>query len=509
MLLIGLDAAEATLVERWREDGSLPCLARLRAEGVYGRLAPPDGVLVGLPWPSFFTGMPVSEHGLYKYLIWAPERMTEVRPDPEILPLEPFWRRLGADGPRVVAMDVPLVYAPDPFPGVEVAGWATHERLTPPGTHPAGLAGRIEARFGPAPFFEEVHHRLGLGRLLEERDALIEATDRAAGLAAHLLESEPWELGIVCFSATHRAGHKLWSEAGSTGAGTPEERAAFGGALRDVYAAADRAVGRLLELVGPDTTVIAFALHGMGPNGSLVDLLPEMVDAVLSEGDAAARTSWLEQVRDSVPLAWRDEVKRRLPPPVQDRLSAFWRTARLDWSRTRAFCLAADLHGYIRINLRGREAEGIVEPGAEYDGLCRELAEGLLSFVDVRTGEPVVKRVLRRDEIYPRGRRADYLPDLTVVWDDRPAAERDEIRSERFGSVRWPTPGAYPDGRSGNHRSEGFAVARGRGFGQGSLRGATMLDLAPTALDLLGLAPLPGMVGRSWRGARRSEAKRT
>jgi len=504
LLMIGLDAAEPRLVERWTDDGTLPNLAKLRSEGAYGRLAPPDAVGLGPPWPSFYTSTPASVHGLYTYVIWSPERMTEVRPTPETLPLRPFWRELGPDGPRVIAIDVPLVHAPRPFRGIEVSGWATHEHFGPMRAYPPGVETRLEARFGPPPMPREVHAGVDLRRLLEERDVLVDATDRAAEMSVALFDDEPWELGIACFSAAHRGGHKLWGEAGSTGRGTREDRSEFASALRDVYVAVDRAVGRMLSVAGPETSTLVFSLHGMGPNGSLVNLLPEMVSLILDPGSGAADGgSWLERARRAVPRRWRDRLKRSMPMSLQDRLSSFWRTDRLDWSRTRAFCLAGDLHGFIRVNVRGRERDGIVEPGAEYDDLCERLAEGLSTFVDPRTGNPVVARVIRRDELAPdHGPRAD-IPDLTVVWEDRPAAERDEIVSEPFGSVRWPTPGAYADGRSGNHRSEGFGLLSGAGIAAGALSpDAGVLDLAPTALDLLGLDPLPGMYGRSLlRGA--------
>jgi len=501
--MIGLDAADADLVERWSDDGTLPNLARLRARGSYGRLSGPDDVSLGPPWPSFYTGTPTSVHGLYTYVIWSPDRMTEIRPDPEVIPLEPFWRGFAPGGPRVVAMDVPLVYAPRPFHGVEVTGWGTHEHLGPTASHPPDLARRIEARFGRSPLPPEVHAQVELHRLLEERDLLVDGTRRAEAAATHLLRTEPWDLGIVCFSATHRAGHKLWSEAGSTGRATTEERSAFRGALRDVYVAVDRAVGSVMELADPSTTLVVFSLHGMGPNCSLVGVLPQMVAQVLDGDGAAQRAStWLDTLRRAVPRRWRDRVKRNLPVPVQDRMASFWRTTRLDWSRTRAFCLAGDLHGFIRLNVRGREARGIVEPGAEYENLCVRLADGLRTFVDGETDRPVVSRVLRRDEIHPSNQEAADLPDLTVVWTDRPASERGHIRSDRFGSVHWPVPGGYPDGRSGNHRPEGFVVMRGPGFGPGALSAdVTLLDLAPTVLDLLGLAPQSRMSGRILRPA--------
>ena len=42
-------------------------------------------------------------------------------------------------------------------------------------------------------------------------------------------------------------------------------------------------------------------------------------------------------------------------------MTAYWRMGKIDWSATKVFNLVADLQGYIRINLKGREVEGIVE----------------------------------------------------------------------------------------------------------------------------------------------------
>jgi predicted AlkP superfamily phosphohydrolase/phosphomutase len=174
---------------------------------------------------------------------------------------------------------------------------------------------------------------------------------------------------------------------------------------------------------------------------------------------------------------------------LQDRLSTFWRTGRSDWSKTRAVSLTADVHGYVRINVRGREALGIVEPGEEYDRTCAEIADGLKSFVDSDTGEDVVAEVVRIDELFPGGGRRDALPDLIVRWAPSPCADTRSIESPRFGTIAWPTPGKNPNGRSGNHTGEGFLFAAGDGISPGSSLGpeAHILDLPPTILEILGV----------------------
>jgi predicted AlkP superfamily phosphohydrolase/phosphomutase len=168
-----------------------------------------------------------------------------------------------------------------------------------------------------------------------------------------------------------------------------------------------------------------------------------------------------------------------------------------DWSATRAFCVVADLQGYVRINLQGREAAGIVQPGREYDALCEEIVAGLQTFVDADTGEPVVRDAARCDALYPGGARLGELPDLSFRWATTPVSQQRAIVSPRFGTIELPTPGHNENGRSGNHRPEGFLIASGAGFSAGStLANADILDLAPTAYARLGLPRPSALRGR-------------
>lgn len=160
--------------------------------------------------------------------------------------------------------------------------------------------------------------------------------------------------------------------------------------------------------------------------------------------------------------------------------------------------MVADLQGYVRLNVVGRERDGTVKPGAEYSALCDRIAEGVASFVDSETGAPLVEQVACAEEIYPEGPRRALLPDLVVRWAATPAATHSAVLSPRFGEIPWPTPGVHPTGRSGNHRDEGFVVASGPAFRAGGrFAGRHIVDLAPTAYDLLGLEPPAGGRGRS------------
>ncbi len=501
VLMIGLDAAEITLIERWMDEGALPNLSKIREQGSFARLTSTAKWLVGSCWPSFYTGTPPSTHGMYHYLVWRPEMMRSERPSPDWMPMEPFWRDLEKVDRRAVVIDAPLTYAPPAFDGVEIAGWATHETLEAPSSHPPELIDRITRTFGTPPLGLEQINLSSAHELIAVRDECIRTTELASEAGIRLMGEEPWDLFLICFAATHRGGHQLWDQRNLIGEASPRERETLTGALKDIYVACDAAVGRLIEAAPGDPVTMVFSLHGMGPNTARADIMREMLERVLEGNGETAKPLGVQRsarlLRGLVPLRWRTAVKTALPMAVQDRLTLFWRTGGIDWASTRAFVPFGDLEGYVRINLRGREAAGIVEPGAESDALMADIAEGLLTFVDEDTGEPVVAEVERSDRVFPEGPRRHNLPDLIVRWSPRPAAGHRRITSTRYGSVYWPTPGYPAQGRSGNHWPDGFLMARGDGIpASGDTIGADILDLAPTIIDLLDVPVPPEMMGR-------------
>lgn len=507
-LLIGFDSATPAILERGMDEGWLPNMARLRERGTYGRLRSTSDWLVSSPWPSFSLGVPPNEHGCYHFLQWRPDAMALRRNDPSSMIREPFWRELATLGFQVVTLDVPYTHAPLAANGtVELSGWATNEIIFPPYAQPEWLGrmaretyGRSLRRAGEGLAFERYSPR-PIEDLLRMRDQLVEITDRASRLSVEVMDRAPWDLFLTAFGAVHRAGHLFWSGSSVEGEGGSETDRVVQGALRDVYVGIDEAVGRVVDAAGGDVTVIVFGLIGMSHNTSRTDLLPTMLARILSDDPGATpqhdKIGLAKRLRRAVPLKWRHAIKAALPLVVQDRLSTFWRAGRVDWGQTRAFSLMADVNGYVRINLRGREARGVVEPGEEYDRLCTEIIEGLLEFTDADTGEPVVDEVRRSDELFGSGERLDVLPDLIVRWSATPSAATRSITAPRFGSIPWPTPGKNPNGRSGNHTAEGFVLASGEGIPGGSLLPGNrhILDLPPTVLSLLGAEPFSYMTG--------------
>ncbi len=162
----------------------------------------------------------------------------------------------------------------------------------------------------------------------------------------------------------------------------------------------------------------------------------------------------------------------------------FW--PNVDWSKTKAYSMGL---GEIYVNLKGREGRGTVAPGAEYERVRKEIADGLLAVVDPKTGEHPVSRVFTREEAYGAF-DADVIPDLFVT-------NSLGYRVSWQSSLGVVTPEMFEDNKqvwSGDHCSLDPGLVPGILFSSRKLdpgRPAAIADVPATILKALGVPP-PG-----------------
>jgi predicted AlkP superfamily phosphohydrolase/phosphomutase len=160
----------------------------------------------------------------------------------------------------------------------------------------------------------------------------------------------------------------------------------------------------------------------------------------------------------------------------------------VDWTRTQAFSIGS--FGQVYVNLAGVRPQGIVRPGAEYEELKDRITREALALRDPRTGEPLVERVYRREEIYS-GLYTDRTPDLLVQsrgWEYMAFGHADFGSNKLVESIV---------GLSGHHRPDGVLILSGAGVKSGArLNNASILDLTPTILHTMGVAVPREMDGR-------------
>jgi predicted AlkP superfamily phosphohydrolase/phosphomutase len=498
-MVLGIDGATFDLVDAWAAEGRLPNLARLMREGARGPL---ESTVIpnSFPgWTSCTTGVNPAKHGIFNALIRKrlhEYRMTVV--NARDIRYERIWQTLSREGKRVGVLNVPCSYPP-----VEVNGFLIGGMLSPSVdsdfTHPPGLMREIIAETGDY-VIDLQSKRIPRDQM---RDELLHSVDRRGDAIDYLLRTRDLDFGFFVFTETDRAQHYFWADMDpSHPAHTPERGERFGDVIRRVYERVDVQIGRILERVGTETQVFVVSDHGFGSqpynvyinryladrgflkltrSESLGDELRESAKGVLD------RVGLLDVARRSKRLVLGDPEAVALASDLKDGQLATKRSNidriidGVDWSRTVAYALVP--RG-VRINLKGREPGGIVDP-SRYDQVRDEVIASLetLTFPD---GERVFDRVFKREDVMS-GPYLELAPD--IVTSMRVGVPACHLEPKEVFSVN--------TGATGSHTDWGVLIAWGPGIAAGTpAPPAQLQDITPTALYALGVPIYDDMDGR-------------
>lgn len=484
LALISFDAPSVSLLDRLCEEGALPRMAELRASGRTVPLSTPAGRFPAGAYPTVWSGVPLERHGLYYPFMWDASsqriRTAETFPTPPSM-----WESIARVGARSLVVDAYESQPPSSIEGVCLNGWQfTNRVVLRPWSSPRDARGDLERRFGSAGRAEEVFGEPDGRRLRNLAATLAHAPDRLAELVVATIGEVRPDLLVCGLSSVHLAGHQLTDPAAVLARMDDGLRRDLDGALERVYIAADRALGRVVDALPPAADLVVFAVHGMALDAARTDLLAGMLEAVLTgvpARDAGARGAW--GFRAAVPASLRGRIGDLLPDRMATELAARLELRRVDWAATRAFVVPSDAQGLIRLNVRGRERNGVVDPG-EAAAVAAEIREGLESFT-LESGKSAVAGVDAVSSLAgAEGDPSSLLPDLVVRWSGEPTHRGERLASPRFGTVRRPGAGS---GRSGNHTDDAWAlVVPGSGQSRGGAQG-DICDIAATALARFGL----------------------
>ena len=452
LAVLSFDSVSAPLVDELLSEGRLPHLADVRRRGRNIELREE---LPGAAYATLYTGRRLAEHGLYYPLQWSAAAQATL-PWNELQAAEmerhSVYRRLAAHGSRVLVLD-PSECAPHAVEGgVLVSGLQIRSRILLSEWSRPESALRELAQ-GRAPRVDEVFGQATIAQLLGIRPHLLDAPGRLAAGACRLLRERAFDLVSITFTACHQAGHLLYDTSLAAGRATDAEVLELRGALADVYARADAALGQVLERLPPRADVMVLSPKGMEANSARTDVLGGMIDLVLGQGrrgHGSTQASPLWLLRSALPLSCRASLAAALPESLVNALTGRLETLGRDWGRTRAFAPPCDSLGFVRFNLRGRERRGSVPP-QQAPELAAEIREGLLSFEDMggeADGAPSVARVETASARLGTEALPESMPDLFVHWSRTPTARLRGVRSARFGEVLRRDVGT---GRSGNH----------------------------------------------------------
>lgn len=491
LAVVSLDATDPGRLDRLVGEGRMPNLAGMRERGRDHRVEVPR--LLQLMEPAtFYTlamGVPAETHGCCLPFAWDPRAM-RMRPGEAPAPLA-VWDRMTRAGRRSLVIDAYEIPEPADIEGAFIRGLQHRNRVSVPrADRPRGLGRDARKALGPPPVLNEIYGRPSAAKLRRERAGFLRGALRPAEAVELLLPRVEPDLLWVTMLSPHVAGHRFWNLSQASG-----DTDGLEGTLDDVYAAADEGLGRIAAALPDDSDLLVCSPVGMAENNSRIDLLEGMVGSV-AHGDAR-RPSRVWRIRGRVPGGVRERAADLMPERVALNLMLRMATPRRDWSQCRVICLPSDPNGYLRLNLRGREAAGTLSK-ADAAPFVETLREELMAFEDVEGG-PAVAGVHDLFTDVKGGEldsEVDHLPDVLVEWVGTPATHVSGVTSPRHGTIRRAGGAGGPTGRSGGHVADAWVVAvPGRGSRTADGRPAQLEDVVATACARLGV-DAEGVAGR-------------
>lgn len=496
LVIIGIDAADPDLMLRWAAEGYMPTLASLMKRGCWGPLVGQELICEHGIWVSICSGLSRRQHGYYYFRQLKPGTYDLQNVTGAQIDAPPFWSYLQGTGQRVAIIDVPDAYPIKNLPGVQLIDWATHNPPPAPSAEPVSLLKDVRRIFGPQ---IKIHEKL---RSTFEDDQriyrqLIERVGKKGALCRKLLEGNDADLVVAFFAESHTGTHQFWKyHRAAEQNGVDAEVNELTYAVRNIYAAIDSQIKLLLEQLPEQANVFIVSSIGMEdhyPTTYLIeDFCRQLGYQATPNGTTKRSMSPIDLLRRAVPERLRVALSQYLPREKREGLLADQFRRATDWQRTTAFAIPSAYMSYVRVNLRGREPQGIVEPGAEYETVLKRLTSDLEQLVDPLTGQRAVREVTRAKDVFGEA-SLETLPDLFVAWE--PCAYFRERVVHPKTELTQREPEFF---RDSDHTQQGLIVAAGPGIhAQGVLPDISPLDLAPTFLSLLGEPQPPKLQGKS------------
>jgi len=475
VVVIGLDGATFDLLRPMAQQGLLPNLERLMREGTAQVLRSTYPPLTAPAWTSFMTGVNPGKHGVFAFQRHLNARLEREWVNGRTIRSPRLWQIVGDHDLRVGVMNVPLTYPPSPVNGFLVTGM-----LTP----------SIDYDFAyPAELMDELRNMgyiVDLRIKLKEREVRTESQIRELvrdlrrvllkreEAIYRLLESRPCHFFMVMFETPDRIQHFAWHYIEEILAG--ERRTEVHREIAACYQELDRVIGGLVAHVGTEATFFFLSDHGFCHLHTRVHL-----DQWLAEQGLLRYTRGKATVRKRLKHRMQT-LKRFIPRRLLLRgRRAFAVLKIIDWEHTQVYS-GRSFENALYVNLKGREPQGVVEPGEPYERLREQLRQALLALHDPSTGQQVVKAAYLREEVYD-GPYLERAPDLLFELVDGYETTSEVSPQGIF------TPGR--DEGAGFHNMDGIFIAWGRLVQQGADLGQIAIpDLAPTILYAMGL-PVP------------------
>jgi len=525
VFIVGIDGGTLNLVKPWAEQGKLPTFARIMQNGVSGKLMSTIQPISASAWSSFATGKNPGKHGILDFVRSTPFSYKVQFVNASARDGKTLWRILSESGATVGVMNVPVTFPPEQVNGFLIAGMLSPS-LGSGFTFPDGLLKEINAKVDKYIIDVDVPNISGGDKREIFLNKAMESLKIRRDTMRYLYLKRKPDFFCVAFTESDRISHNFWKymdsfsslssppytggkergDGGNIDKKTPSsiselEKEKYGDAILNLYIELDIILAEILSMIDDDTTLYIISDHGFGPVHKTVSVhrwlchhgFMKMKKEALGFGKMT--DGFVRKFQEILPPGAKGFVKKWMPFLANTAVSQASYSG-IDWSQTRAYPVGH--FSDIFINVAGRQPEGIVQPGSEYEKLRDEITEKLYEFKDPDDNSNVVERVYKREELY-HGKYLENMPDLIIGWQDYKYLRMFNFPPSDDESMIWtipPTLSLLWD-RTGAHNPNGIFMAIGPNIKAGAqVEGTNIMDIAPTVLYEHGIPVPDDMDGR-------------
>jgi predicted AlkP superfamily phosphohydrolase/phosphomutase len=452
-------------------------------------------------WTSFSTAQEPGSHGIFDFQQFVPGTYDLAPTNGAMRRARTVWEYLNDLGLTVGLYNLPWMYPPPELNGYCVCGFDAPD-INPRAVHPPALSRELHDAVPGISLAAEFLKKRGGEYDVEALRRQVRVNVEAAKL---LLTRHPVDVCLLTFMLLDQVAHFFYYA-------DPTERGS--GEIADVLLAVhqwvDEGIGEILDLIPPECLVIGVSDHGVAPTTLHVNIARALADAGLL---ALAAPGTARYQRAGRPASRGTPLKRLLSSVLPQSLWLRLRRARharrsrerfaaVDWSRTKAFSWGN--FAQVRLNLAGREPQGIVQP-SEAEAVIAEVKRVLLDLRGPATGEPLFVEALTPAELYSGPHTEGAADVLGIPAHPGIDASLHLATSEapfivNHDSALMASPEMAE--KVAGHSPDGIFFARGGPFRSGeSVTGAGICDVLPTLLHAFGLELPQGLTGRVIEGA--------
>ncbi|QBD81753.1 hypothetical protein EPA93_39590 [Ktedonosporobacter rubrisoli] len=480
-VVFGVDGLSFRILQPLIERGDLPNFARLQHEGTSASFISSVPAVTPPAWMSLVTGLKPAKHGVFDF--WEFDTASPTLTSKLVTHRKggkAIWNILSEYGKRVIVLNVPLTYPPDPVNGIMVSGLMTPSMATP-FTFPHVFKDEL-LKVVPDYRIDLSTEKIPAGQFV---DGVLAMTEKRIQLQEHLLSEHEWDFAFLAYVGPDRIQHRIWQDIEQL----DQQATAY-------YRLLDDALGRVMKHLTAEDLLFVASDHGFVGAREWFYINEYLCRRNLLQRDAAAqssRTKLLSVGREAAQKMHMLGLIRKFrkvyasldSTPIIKKKQSFYKPLfeNIDWNENRACVLSLTAFG-------SGNADIFLSPNATAEEI-EELRQALSKECSPVSGEPLAEAVYATD-VYGVG--PFRLPEEHIVLLPAPGVTFHLTMGRK---QLWETL----DIPKGVHEKDGVFYAWGAGIQQGArVDPLQIYDLVPTVLHALGVSaeePFDGKVAET------------